>query len=138
MYIDASLRNEVSEFVLVRSQPMVQILVKEHNNNAAVSLRAPWDSFFANMKKSGVFAEGPVLYCTALLLRLDIAVMSFGNTILNPYLLIPGHGKSPVPPPIYVGNLINLHFQSFLPDSGASEEDLKKLAEHPAGALFTK
>ena len=135
VYTAASLRKQVCEFALARTHPLVQKLAEEHDNTAAITLRAPWASFFAHMKKSGVFAEGPVLYCTALLLQLDIALMSFGNTIQNPYLLIPGHGNSPAPPPIYVGNLINLHFQSFLPEAGASEEDLKKLTEHPAGVL---
>ena len=43
------------------------------------TMTAPWVQFFNNMKKQHVWAEGPVLYCTALLLERDIAVISLGT-----------------------------------------------------------
>ena len=128
VYTAAQLRKQSCEFALAKEDEIVKNLAAQHNANAAMSLRTPWDVYFANMKKNGVFAEGPVLYIVALLLRLDIAVMSFGNTISNPYMLVPGHcTDTPMPPPIFVGNQIDLHFQSFLPDSTASQEDLMML-----------
>ena len=52
------------------------------------------------------------------MLQRDIAVISFGNNQINPYMHIPaGPCNSPFPP-IYLGNLVNLHFQSFIPDVG--------------------
>ena len=121
VYTAASLRKRVCEFALTKSHPVVQRLAEEHDANTAMSLQAPWESFFTNMKNSGVFAEGPVLYCTALLLQMDIAVISFGNTELNPYMLVPGHHNTPAKPPVFLGNVIGLQFQSFLPHSSSME-----------------
>ena len=138
VYNAAQLRKQVCDFALAKSHPLVQKLATEHDQNAVPCLRVPWESLFTNMKKNGVFAEGPVLNVTALLLQLDIAVLSFGNTALNPYLLVPGHCPTPAPPPIYVGNLINLHFQSFLVDAGATKTELEKLDAPPAPMLSPK
>lgn len=44
----------------------------------------------------------------------DIAVISFGNTKLNPYLQIHSHAANSYPL-LYLGNQIGLHFQSVLP-----------------------
>ena len=90
------------------------------------------------MKKNGVFAEGPVLHVTAPLLQLHIAVISFGNTASNPYLLVPGHCLTPAPAPIYVGNLISQHFQSFLVGAGATATELEKLNASPTPMLSPK
>ena len=107
---------------------MIKHLADQHDVCAISTMRAKWDTFFTAMKKNGIFAEGPVLYVAAILLRLDIAVISFGNTITNPYMLVPGHSsETPTPPPIFLGNQIDLHFQSFLPDSRAPQEDLMML-----------
>ena len=46
----------------------------------------------------------------------DIAVITLGNTQENQYLIISGQSNlQPPPPPIFLGNEVNMHFQSFLP-----------------------
>lgn len=116
-YTAASLRKAVCEFALARQGKDVQRLARVHDNAAVLTLRASWDSFFTTMKRSGDYAEGPVLYCTSLLLEREIAVISFGNTRENPYLHVPSNATiSEKFPLIYLGNLVNLHFQSFIPD----------------------
>ena len=112
----AHLRRQVCEFALAKDNPTILNLAVQHDETAILTLRSPWDHFFQTMKRNGVFAEGPVLHCTALLLGLDIAVITLGNTQENPYFLISGQSNlQPPPPPIFLGNEVNMHFQSFLP-----------------------
>ena len=68
------------------------------------TMRAPWVQFFNKMKKQHVWAEGPVLYCTALLLVRGIAGISLGNNEINSF------------PLLFLANIVDLYFQSFLPD----------------------
>ena len=86
------------------------------------TMRAPWVQFFNNMKKQHVWAEGPVLYCTALLLERDIAVISLGNNARNPLMVIKGQ-KGSNHPLLFLANIVDLHFQSLLPDMGATNEE---------------
>ena len=126
VYENASqLRKLVCDFAIRKEHPMVKQLAEVHDTNASASLRSLWVPFFTNMKKNHVFAEGPVLYCTAFLLERDIAVMSFGNNEGNPYMLISGCGN-PKYPPLYLGNLVDLHFQSFLPDKAVKKQVVPK------------
>ena len=84
------------------------------------------DSLFSTMKRSGVFVEGPVLYCTVFLLKREIIFYSFGNTWGNPYLQIPLKITiSQEFPAIYLGNLVN--FQSFIPDVDDDQVQLTSL-----------
>ena len=97
-------------------------------------MRAPWVQFFNNMKKQHVWAEGPLLYCTALLLERDIAVISLGtlgNNERNPFVVIKGQ-KGSNHPLLFLANIVDLHFQSLLPDMGATNEerDLLKGVSH--------
>ena len=116
IYTPSQLR-QVCEYALATNHPLVEDLAAVHNTHAAILMQLPWHLFFTNMKQSGVFAGGPVLYCTALFLQLDIAVISFGCTRASPYMLVPGHyGDTLSTPPIYVGNIVDQHFQSFLPN----------------------
>ena len=131
-YTATSLRKAVCDFALEKEHPEVKKLAQNYDANATMTLRAKWDCFFTNMKKASVFAEGPVLYCAAILLERDIAVMSFGNTRANPYLHVPsfvagGQKFSPM----YLGNLIDLHFQSYIPDVAATGEHLDRLTSMP-------
>ena len=75
----------MGEFALKKKHDNIQVLATQHDMNA---FRAPWDSFFQDMTKTGVFAEGPVLYCAALIIERDIAVISFRNNMINPYMKI--------------------------------------------------
>ena len=75
-YSAATLRKAVCDFALNREHPEVQKLASIHDANATLSFRAKWEPFFTKMKRAGVFAVGPVLYCTTLLLERDIAMMS--------------------------------------------------------------
>ena len=129
-YTAATLRKELCNFALEKSNHLIQNLAQQHDENAAAALRFPWDVFFNQMKRSGTFAEGPVLHTTAIMLERDIAVISFGNSRNNPYLHIPADpSKSSKFPPIYLGNLINLHFQSFVPDVGVDIGRLQVIAD---------
>ena len=112
MYNPASLRRSVCDFALARRTAEVQQLSVIHDDRATLSLRAPWEKFFETMKKNGQWAEGPVLYCTALMLERDIAVISFCNTPSNPYMLIPGStgGQQSAYPFMFIGNQVDLHF----------------------------
>lgn len=115
VYTAGTLRKAICEYAITKSDPKIQELADEHDMQASVTFRTPWDVFFTNMKKNGSFAEGPVLYVAALLLKRDMAIISFGNNRVNPYMNVPGHGERRSYPPLYLGNQINLHFQSFLP-----------------------
>ena len=53
IYTVGSLRRMVCEFALGMEHPEVKKLAELHNRNASISFRAPWESFFANMKKNG-------------------------------------------------------------------------------------
>ena len=78
VYGNASqLRKLVCDFAIRKEHQMVKQLAELHDRNASVSLRSPWVPFFTNMKINHVFAKGPVLYCTALLVERDIAAMFF-------------------------------------------------------------
>ena len=131
-YTAASLRKAVCNFALDRQNEDVQRLAVLHDDAATMTLRTPWDAFFTNMKRSGVFAEGPVIRCTALMLQREFAVISFGNTRDNPYLHIPSNNISEEFPLIYLGNLVNMHFQSFVPDVGGDQARLTSLRGAPA------
>ena len=128
LFTAASLRKLVCEFALEKDNVHLKELAEQHDANAVTTMRTNWAGYFANMRKNGVYAEGPVVYVTALFLQLDIAVISFGNKITNPYMFVSGHGSAtPAPPPIFLGNQVDLHFQSFLPDGGVPEEELMML-----------
>ena len=62
-YNATTLRKAVCNFALAKESEDVKRLALSHNDSAVTSLRAPWDTFFTNMKRTGVFAEGPVLFC---------------------------------------------------------------------------
>ena len=132
-YTAASLRKEVCAFAITRQDPIVDNLAQQHDASAAITLRLNWNDFFNNMKKSGTFAEGPVLHCTAAMLKRDIAVISFGNNKRNPYLHIPALDSNSTYPPIFLGNLVNIHFQSFIPDVGV---DVAPIPTKPIGNDF--
>ena len=57
--------------------------------------------------------------------------MSFENDASNPYMIVPSHFPTPTLPPIYVSNLLNLHFQSFLVDSRAAGRLVLFVTEMP-------
>ena len=117
---DTQLRKIVCEFAPRKEHPMVQCLAEMHDGNASISFRSPWVPFFSNMKK-WCFAEGPELYCKTFLLEKDIAVLSFGNNENNPYMLISGCGDLKYPP-LYLGNLLDLHIQSFISDKSEKKQ----------------
>ena len=73
---------------MAKECPHILNLAVQHDESAIFTLRSTWDLSFQTMKKNGVFAEGSVLHCTAVLLGVDIAVITLGNTQENPYLLI--------------------------------------------------
>lgn len=99
---EAHLRKLVCAFALARENMEEQKLALLHDNYATISLRASWQSFFNNMKKVHVFAEGPVLYVTAIMLERDRAVMSFG-TIQETHTCtyLPRQFRIPPPPSIW-------------------------------------
>ena len=129
----AHLSRQVCDFALAKEYPHILNLAVQHDESAILTFRSPWDLFFQTMKKNGVFAEGPVLHCTAVLLGFDIAVITLRNTQENPYLLISGHSNLQAPPPpIFLGNEVNMHFQSFLP------KDAMQSISTPTGEAHSK
>ena len=92
VYSHSQLRRAVCEFALAREHPQIKTLAEEHDATA-ITLRSTWKVFFTNMKKNGVFAEGPVVHCTAIFLHVDDAVISLRNTPSNPFMLVPGENS---------------------------------------------
>ena len=84
------------------------------NDLAIATSSKNWDCFFTEMKKTRVWAEGPVAQVTAWLLQRNIVVFSEGSNESNAYLFITGD-ELHVFPPIILGNTAGCHYQSYIP-----------------------
>ena len=127
MSADGAPRIKFARHVQSRFVTSIRLWPRKTNSRSSTAVcdpRRPCD-FISPCSMGEVFwnneeewpAEGPVLYCTALMLERDIAVISFCNTPSNPYMLIPGStgGQQSAYPFMFIGNQVDLHFQSLLP-----------------------
>ena len=74
-----------------------------------------WQDLFYNMRRYGVWAEGPVVQLTAWLLQRDISIVSPGSTARKASFKIMGGGEHGRFPPLILWNKANTHYQSLLP-----------------------
>ena len=115
LYTVTSLRCLICDYALTEIEERVVTFRNEYEKIAA----KPWNIFFNEMRKNGVYAEGPVPFVAAYMLNRNIIHISLTCKSNNPWYLIKGErvGETNVAP-IILGNISNVHFQSFLPTSG--------------------
>ena len=130
----AKIRSDVCDFAL--NTTVRTILTMRVNYNVLNGENA-WELFFKGMRKSGCWAEGPVMEVAAHMLQRIIFVVSTGNTHENPYLSIDGGGDAANFPPLILGNLAGVHYQSYVPD-GASNDHPPKRAKIDEDEIMIK
>ena len=121
LYNPATLRKCVCEFALMLTGPDPRVVEKadQFDKAALMFKRRPWIPYFHDMKKNGVYAEEPVVFCLAWLLGRDVVVVSEQCTLEKPWDFISAsHGSYP---PILLGNVQGIYFQSLLPKENFSQ-----------------
>ena len=79
------LRERVCDFALNSTNPMV---LEMRKNSEAASISPTWDEFWGNMRRNGVFVEGPVVEVCSVYLSTRIWIISPANNKHNPWLEI--------------------------------------------------
>ena len=121
IYTHASLRKAVCSFALKEggeADNRVQTMAAKFNKKAVEEKRRGWVNYFTDMKKNGVFAENPVVHCLAWMLERDVMVVS-NTSEKKPRDLI--HASNGNFPPIVLGCVSGIYFQSLLPTENFDE-----------------
>ena len=139
LYTVQSLRRLTCEYAMSDKDERVNIL----RENYEVTASKPWNIFFSEMRKNGIYAEGPLVFVCAYMLGRNIIHISSSNKNVNPWYLIQGANEGePHAAPIILGNISNVHFQSFLPTNAfdaymASAAPPDQLSQPPARPSFS-